>query len=224
MNAATNKGLAWAYLLRDHPEREPDCEWNTLDGVAWHCLLCGQPQFAKYCNWSFAHEWCGRSGRWYWATLLGEQPQFANKCDCWLEFDEYDLAYMLQKQPSLAAHVDVGKQCGEVQALILTANPQAASRCNVRHFSSSDWLHFLKKLDTVPQGILDKCPWGDFNGNIWSELLFTRPGYAKYCRWENLDEEDWRRILYFHPEYKTEFNAHAKMKYEDLHLENWEPF
>ncbi len=224
MKVAENKGLEWAYLLCEHPDREVDCEWNTLDGPAWHCLLCKQPQFARYCDWSFAHEWCGRDGRWYWATLLGEQPQFADKCDCWPEFDEYDLAYMLRKQPSLAAHIEMGTQCGKVQALILNANPEAASMCRVEGFSKWDWCNFLKGCDAVPQDILDKCPWADFNGSVWSELLFTRPDYAKHCRWEKFNEDDWKQILYFHSEYKDKFDACATIKFEDLHLEDFDPF
>ncbi|MBQ7251651.1 MAG: hypothetical protein IJS32_03510 [Kiritimatiellae bacterium] len=224
MNDTTDKGMEWATRLCENPGLAAECDWTAFDGNAWHCLLCKQPQFSSMCDWSFAREWRDEIGRWYWVTLLGEQPQFADRCDCWADFDETDLVYLLRKQPSLASRLTMEKQSGEVQGMILNADPEALSRCRVDNFSSKDWRRFLLELDAVPGELLDKCPWEKFTGNDWVGLLCSKADFAKYCHWDTFETDNWRELLHSRPEYRSEFNAHSGLKYEDLDVENWEPF
>lgn len=98
--------------------------------------------------------------------------------------------------------------------------PEAVPCRCVDGFSVSDWRQFLLKADDVPAELLEKSPWGKFNGFDWSELLFEKKELEQYCRWETFDEDDWRIILFFHPEYRNEFDIHSGLKYEDLHVEN----
>lgn len=216
-------GLEWAYILREHPERASECDWTALDGPAWHCLLCRQPQFSVHCDWHFASEWDGRSGTWYWATLLGEQPQFADKC-AWSKFDETDLVWMLRHQPNLVDYMDVGRQSGKVQALIIEECPSAAARCCFDMFTGKDWSDFLRGLKTVSDEILAKCKWDVLQGRDWADLLSVKKNYAQYCDWSKLDKSDWQELLARAPEFRDELYRHSNISYDDLHVEEWEPF
>lgn len=223
MSDAMNRGLEWAKRLCEKPELAAECDWTAFDGNAWHCLLCKQPQFAERCNWSFSRDWSDEKGRWYWVTLLGEQPQFAERCDCRGDFDETDWVYLLKKQPSLGRLVKMEEQGGRVQGMVLNIDPEAVSRCCVDRFSTSDWREFLLSANAVPAELLEKCPWDKFRGFDWVELL-AKKEWRKYCHWETFDEGNWRMLLYFHPEYRSDFDVHSGMKYEELHLEDWNPF
>lgn len=90
----------------------------------------------------------------------------------------------------------------------------------VEDFSASDWRKFLLKADAVPAERLEKCPWGQFNGFDWSELLFGKKELGQYCPWKTFDEDDWRILLFFHPECRKEFDIHSGLKYEDLHVKD----
>lgn len=126
----------------------------------------------------------------------------------------------MKKQPFSDRFTKMEPQGGRGRGPRPGIGPETVTRCRVDGFSASDWRKFLLKADAVPSELLEKCPWGQFNGFDWSELLFEKKELEKHCRWETFDEDDWRIIMFFHPEYRNEFDIHSGLKYEDLNVED----
>lgn len=228
-------GNAWHCLLCKRPEFADRCDWSFAK--SWN-----KPQGPGSCS----------PGRWYWVTLLFQQPQFADKCEIMGEFGGIE-RHWIETDSSFAnkwKH-DSG-YLGKVQALFLKAKPEAASRMNAENLSAKDWIAFFETADAVPNEILNqcraekftlrewvqllrtdnvppqilaKCPWNKFDGNLWSDILFAKDKdkYAEFCPWQTFDTDEWREILYFHKDCREQFDAHAGMKFEELHMEDWEP-
>lgn len=218
------KGLVLAYALCDHPELASECDWTELDGIAWHCLLRKQPQFAVHCDWSFVDDWTGAFGRWYWATLLGEQPQFADKCD-WTMLDETDLKWIVEHPPSLANKIPREKRRGRVLGLICKTGAELLADYDWSLLTGRDWCDALLEVgDAMPSAILAKCDWHLFTVRDWVKLLLSRKQYADKCDWMKLGKDEWQELLCVCPEFRPQFDKHSGLKYEDLQVDEWEPF
>lgn len=231
-------GDAWHCLLCKRPEFAGRCdwsftkEWDAKQGPGscgpgqwyWVTLLSKQPQFADKCKVMDEFDAIDR----HWTKT--DESDFG-------DFDEDD---------------EDGRR-GKVQALFLKVKPESSSSIGVEDFTAEDWIAFLQTADAVPQTILDKCPvesfehrdwasllkaldsvptalldkspWEEFNGEIWSGILSSKnkERFLEHCPWKRFGEEDWRYVLYFHPECRVEFDAHAGLTFEDLHMEDWEP-
>lgn len=142
---------------------------------------------------------------------------------------------------------------GKIQALAVKLTSNWASFCRPEDFTCEDWLTFFGNVESVPPPILDQCPWDKFDGYIWGKFLESEKTkkYANRCPWEKFDvkgwleilllspetigehtahcpwkefkEDDWRQLLYFSKDYRNEFEAYSGLRYEDLHLDQWEP-
>ena len=264
-------GLEWAQLLCAQPQFADRCDWSALDGNAWHCLLCKQPQFADQCDWSFVDDWnkqaspgsC-RQSRWYWVTLLIMQPQFADKCDIWADIKDSvsrwrgvaractDLFIcrrgtnhrsMSNKQNDIISE----KPDGTIQALILKMDPSGASLPGFDHFKGDDWAVFLSSIQSIPDFILQQCPWTKLNGGNWASLLANKPELADKCIWTKLDggnwaellgkqpqfadkcdwakfgknEDFWYSLLCCKPEFKDKFESLTGRKYDEDDFDEW---
>jgi hypothetical protein len=127
---------------------------------------------------------------------------------------------LVEKQPSSDRLTQMKAHGRRVRGPRPEIGQEAVLRCRVDGFSASDWRKFLLKAHAVPAELLEKCPWGQFNGFDWSELLFERKELGQYCPWKTFDEDDWRIILFSHPECRNEFDIHSGLKYEGLHVED----
>lgn len=228
-------GDAWHCLLCEQPQFAKRYDWSFV--AEWR-----RPGMPGMCAPS----------TWYWETLLAKQPQFADKCDDKSNLAAHERRWLREHCRNGREKYRFGRR-GKMRALYVKAAPESAAQCRVNDFTAEDWIAFLETVDAVPEAILEKCPvekfkhhewcsllrslptvpeiwlrkcpWDSFGGDIWADILsaMDRERYLEHCPWEKFGEEDWRYILYFHPECRKEFDAHTGMKFEDLHMEDWEP-
>ena len=131
---------------------------------------------------------------------------------------------MWRHQPNLVDYMDVGRQIGKVQALIIEKCSSATARCCFDMFTVKDWSDFLRGLKTVSDEILAKYKWDVLQGRDWADLLSVKKNYAQCCDWSKLDKSDWQELLARAPEFRDELSRHSNISYGDLHIEEWEPF
>lgn len=228
-------GNAWHCLLCEQPQFAGRCDWSFA--AEWE--MPGRPGS------------CAPSD-WYWETLLARQPQFASRCNAKRHADQGERRRLREYCRNGAKKHGFGRR-GKMRALYVKAVPKSASGCRVDDFTAEDWLAFLETVGAVPEEILEKCPagkfkdcewcalltslptvpdillrkcpWNRFSGGIWADILSAKDSgrYVGHCPWEKFGEEEWRHILYYHPEFRDEFDAHSNLKYEDLHMDDWEP-
>ena len=79
---------------------------------------------------------------------------------------------------------------------ILKNVPELINFCNKDKLSPTLWIFLLSNSYFVP-----KCPWDDFNGDIWSKLLQQQPKYAERCEWGKLNGSDWSSLLQKQPQF-----------------------
>jgi len=228
-------GNAWHCLLCEQPQFADRCDWS----------------FAAEWNTPSQPGSCA-PGDWYWVTLLAQHPQFASRCPAKRNTDKGELRRLREYCRDGGMKNEFGRR-GKMRALYVKAVPESASGCRVDDFTAEDWMAFLgtagavteavlgkcrvgnftdsewcsllKSLPTVPDILLRKCPWERFSGDVWADILSAEnhERYLRHCPWDKFGEDDWRHILYYRPECRNEFDAHSNLKYEDLHMEDWEP-
>lgn len=67
-------GIAWWWILSQHPQLADLCNWQNFQGWDWAFLLGFMPQYADNCRWN---KLAGRD----WRFLLLKRPEFFEKCD-----------------------------------------------------------------------------------------------------------------------------------------------
>ncbi|MBR6021925.1 MAG: hypothetical protein IK066_05840 [Kiritimatiellae bacterium] len=228
-------GNAWHCLLCERPQFAGRCDWSFTE--EWNA-----PSMPGSC----------KPGSWYWETLLASQPQFANRCNAKRKSEKGECSRIRWACRNKHWKYGNGRR-GKMRALYVKAVPESASSCRVDDFTAEDWIEFLQTAGAVPEAVLGKCrignftdsewcslltslpavpeiwlrkcPWNRFDGTIWADILSAKNSerYLEHCPWDKFGEDDWRHILYHRPECRNEFDAHSNLKYEDLHMEDWEP-
>lgn len=222
MTASAN-GMEWAKHLLKCPQDADACPWDVFDDVAWHFLLMARPEFADRCRWEFISLWeDDELKRWYLATLIARHPQFADKCN-WAKFDGRDIEWILQNQPNLAPRADLHKLNGGALAELIKSNPELVERVSWDEFH--DWPGIIGELDgEIATLVIGKCDFSKFTAMDWVALIEKSSVYASKCDWRKLDASAWQELLYLHPEYRAEFDKYSELRYDDLHVDQWEPF
>ena len=117
----------------------------------------------------------------YWDDMILESPELLDICPENIVCNHLHWNNLFEASSDFIEKCPWKKLPGDMQAYILTANPQFADKCNKwNEFDSEDWRVLLSEQ---PQ-FADKCDWKKLKGDDWQKLLEAQPQFADKCDWD----------------------------------------
>ena len=182
--------LEWSELIRDQPTLAKQCPWERLNFIRpWRDSLLLYPEvvLAYREDWEPFHH-TGGYGPENLAPLIARKPELGEKVDFGM-FGRKEWEIILESQPQLIAHCDVGDIFEDVPFALLTAHPELAE-----HF---DWATRSRL-----RGFFQLPAWPE----LFSKFTRERPELANRIM-QFFGPESWEYLLPKYPEYLLEHNG-----------------